>query len=117
MTAFWQTHSLSGDNVRERPYVDIYPRVTTRSNTFTIHYKVQVLQKARGTDVDAWDPERDAVVAEQRGATVIERHVDPNDPRIPDFANLPANSPDGILDRYYKFRVISSKTFKPGPAK
>ena len=117
MRAFWEAHPLSGDNVREKPYVDIYPRVTTRSNTFTIHYKVQVLRQARSTPPDVWNPSRDSVVAEQRGATVIERHIDPNDPRLPDFATLPPGSPDAVIDRYYRFRVLSSKTFKPGPAR
>ncbi len=27
MKAFWETYSLSGDNVRKKPYVDIYPRL------------------------------------------------------------------------------------------
>lgn len=117
MKAFWEAHPLSGDNVREKPYVDIYPRVTTRSNSFTIHYKVQVLRQARSTAPDIWDPERDSVVAEQRGATVIERHIDPNDTRLPDFATLPPGSPEAVIDRYYRFRVLSSKTFKPGPAR
>ena len=52
-----------------------------------------------------------------RRATVIERHIDPNDPRLPDFATLPPGSPDAVIDRYYRFRVLSSKTFKPGPAR
>ncbi len=41
---FWSNHLLTGDNLRERPYANIYPRLTTKSNTYTVHYKVQALK-------------------------------------------------------------------------
>ena len=113
MAQFWEAHPLSGDNVREKPYVDIYPRVTTRSNAFTIHYKVQTLRQSRNSPPDEWDEAKDSVVGEQRGSTIVERHIDPNDPRIPDFATTATGSTDLVMDRYYRFRILSSKIFKP----
>ena len=113
MAAFWQTHSLTGDNVREKPYVDLYPRLTTRSNSFRIHYKVQTVKLAPGADPARWKESRDSVVAEHRGATVIERLIDPNDPRLPDFATVSHTDPDAVMDRYYRFRVLSAETFQP----
>jgi uncharacterized protein (TIGR02600 family) len=113
MQAFWAAHPLSGDNVREKPYVDIYPRVTTKTNTFTIHYKVQVLRKAKGEAPEEWNEQLDSVVAESRGSTIVERYIDPNDDRLPNFANLPLTDPSANLDQYYRFRIVSSSTFQP----
>ena len=42
---FWQTNSMTGDNSLERPYSMIYPRVTTKSNIFTVHVLAQSLKK------------------------------------------------------------------------
>ena len=52
---------------------------------------------------------------------MIERYIDPADPTLPDFAGLKdafgntlaANSPQLIMDCYYRFRVISTKAFTP----
>ena len=124
MAAFWgngTTYSptsrrLTGDNVREKPYADIYPRLTTKSNTYTVHFRVQALKKTAGTPHDSWVEGRDQVAAEYRGSTIIERYIDPNDPKLPDFAELMAsnpNSPDLNIDQYYRFRVVSTKRFAP----
>jgi len=118
MPAFWEAHALTGDNVRERPYATLYPRLTTKSNTYTIHYKVQVLQQAsrsRGTSATAWatwDNSKDLVQSEIRGSTTIERYVDPSDPSLPDFAELPAESSE-TLDSHYRFRVLNTRRFAP----
>jgi uncharacterized protein (TIGR02600 family) len=108
-TTFWSTHRLTGDNSRERPYVDIYPRLTTKSNTFTIHYYVQTLKKVPTTSVTQWVEGTDQVTGEYRGSTTIERYVDPNAAGMPDFAS----SPNTALDAYYKFRVVSERQFAP----
>jgi uncharacterized protein (TIGR02600 family) len=102
---------LTGDNVRESPYNQLYPRLTTKSNIFTVHYRVQVLKKARSTAADEWDESKDAVTAEQRGSSIIERYIDPNDPELPNYFANPTQS--GALDDYYRFRVITRKTFMP----
>ncbi len=104
-------HELTGDNLRESPYNQIYARLTTKSNTFTVHHRVQVLKKARSTAADEWDESMDRMVAETRGSTLIERYIDPNDSQVPNFVANPKQS--GALDDYYRFRVILRKTFAP----
>lgn len=115
MSDFWQNHALTGDNSRERPYSGLYPRLTTKSNTYTIHYKVQSLQQAsrsRGDDAGAWatwDESKDVVRSESRGSTTIERYIDPSTQKFVDFAT----TPEASLDAQYRFRVISTKRFLP----
>lgn len=116
MGAFWNANRLTGDNLREKPYVDMYSRVTTKSNTFTVHVKVQSLKKARNTPPDEWVPGKDLVLSEYRGSSIIERYIDPNDPRLPDFARVFASNPNDDqlnIDKYYRMRVVSAKTFTP----
>ena len=118
--------SLTGDNVRERPYDYLYPRLTTKSNTYTVHYRVQVLQQVapiRSTTASwqSWNDASDKVVADQRGSAMIERYIDPNDPTIPDFAGLKDTSgttlspgdPALIMDNYYRYRTLNAKIFTP----
>ncbi len=119
MVAWWNGNpaqpddgfKLTGDNVREAPYNQLYPRLTTRSNVYQVHYRVQALKQARSTAAAVWDEARDSVGAEQRGAVIIERFLDPNDPALPDYVTTPATA--GALDDYYRFRVIRSKIFAP----
>jgi uncharacterized protein (TIGR02600 family) len=124
MASFWNNNKLTGDNLREKPYVDIYPRITTKSNTYTVHVCVQSLQQtpahaAAGIFVDpnsAASGAKDVILGEYRGSTTLERYIDPNDPALPDFAQLvtidPSNSALNI-DRYYKFRVTGTRRFAP----
>jgi len=91
IATYWQNHQLTGDNSRERPYANIYSLLTTKSNTFTIHFRVQTLKQAlpRTAPDSAWTTWRegtDVVTAEYRGSQTIERYVDPNDKTLPDFA-------------------------------
>lgn len=102
---------LTGDNARESPYNQLYPRLTTRSNVFQIHYRVQVLKKARSTAAEEWDEDKDSVTAENRGSTLIERYLDPNDAAIPNFVANPSAA--GALDDYYRFRILRQKQFSP----
>ncbi|RYD81615.1 MAG: Verru_Chthon cassette protein A, partial [Verrucomicrobiaceae bacterium] len=116
MATFWRRYLLTGDNVREKPYVDLYSRLTTRSNAFTVHVRVQALKKARGTAPDQWVAGRDQVLSEYRGSSLIERYIDVNDARLPDFAKLAATSPNAPelnIDKYYRMRVVSTKRFSP----
>jgi uncharacterized protein (TIGR02600 family) len=116
MAAFWNQNQLTGDNLREKPYSDIYPRLTTKSNTFTVHVRVQALKKVPGSDPTKWDSAKDKVVGEYRGASILERYIDPNDPSLPDFATKFAASPSDPalnIDQYYKMRVVSTKRFAP----
>ncbi len=107
--AYWTAHQLTGDNSRERPYANLYGCLTTKSNTFTVHFRVQSLQKVPGTPVAQWVDGRDVVVGDTRGSTLIERYVDSSDTSLPDFTT----STTAVLDKYYKFRVVSTRKFAP----
>jgi hypothetical protein len=107
---FWKTRRLTGDNSKERPYATIYPRLTTKSNTFTIHFRAQTLQKAPGGNPGEWDETRDKILGEYRGSQTIERYIDPNDAAIPDYADLTSTSP---ISDFYKIRVLQAKQFTP----
>lgn len=106
--SWWAGKALTGDNMREQPYSVIYPRVTTKSNTFTVHMKVQTLAKVRGGNPEIWDENRDKVTGEYQGSATFERFIDPNHPGLPDFA---VNG--GNLDEFYQFRVLYTKEFQP----
>ncbi|MGC1480098.1 MAG: Verru/Chthon cassette protein A, partial [Chthoniobacterales bacterium] len=116
-----QNNGFTGDNYRERPYARILPKFTTKSNTFTVHYRVQVLKQANrrttGGAWGTWNEDSDFVLAEQRGSYTIERYIDPNDPELlgPPVVD-PATEPvlaDASMEKYYKFRVVEHKKFSP----
>jgi hypothetical protein len=117
MPSFWQAHALTGDNTLEKPYANLYPRLTTRSNTLRVHFKVQTLQLARSSRPDSFDPDLDLVTGEFQGATVVERYLEPKDPAIPDYVHqiLLTRSLDDLpsLDRFYRFRVLETRRFAP----
>jgi uncharacterized protein (TIGR02600 family) len=116
---------VTGDNQRERPYALIYPQITTKSNTYQIHYRVQTLKQtatAHPSDWSTWiDPGTggrgitDKVVGELRGSAVIERYIDPSNPNLPDFAtNVTSSGISGTpMDSFYKFRVFNARQFTP----
>jgi uncharacterized protein (TIGR02600 family) len=113
---WWDDKTLTGDNLRESPYNYIYPRITTKSNTFTVHLRVQALKQVPGwrttaDDWGRWDETKDQVVSEYRGSASIERYVDPNDTSIPDFAQ-PANYSKNLAP-YYRWRTLTEKQFLP----
>ena len=125
---WWGNNSITGDNVREKPYSDLYPRVTTKSNTYTVHYRVQTLRQRPYTGnpggaaayYRTWDEGRDQVLSEYRGHTTIERYLDPEDPRFqPNYTPPSSGAPPKIdvqkesLEPAYRFRVIYNKRFSP----
>jgi uncharacterized protein (TIGR02600 family) len=106
--AFWDTMIMTGDDKREMPYNHLYPRVTTRSNTFTVHYRVQTISpRPLGQD--------SIVTGEYRGSTTIERYLDPNLQQY----GVPID--DGVdpldyfppLSGHYKIRKVEQKHFSP----
>ncbi len=99
---------LTGDNLRESPYAQVYPRLCTRSNVFKVHFRVQLISKSRSTPVNEWNVETEKIIAEQRGAAVIERYLDPNDPDIPDMT-----AGNIALDEFYRYRILSNEPFTP----
>ncbi|GEP42277.1 hypothetical protein BGE01nite_15680 [Brevifollis gellanilyticus] len=107
MEAFWSERRLTGDNTRERPYAGIYPRVTTRSNTFRVHFIAQTLKKARASKPDKMEIE-DRVTGEYRGSSLIERHLDPTQSDLPDFAT---NAAGQTLDHFHQLRVLETRRF------
>ena len=107
--------ALVGDNTREKPYSDLYSRVTTKSNTYTVYYTVQSLKNAEpqtDTAQQKWDETRGTVVGEYRGSTTLERYLDPNE-KMPDFLSLAATGATQSLEPYYKWRVIATRQFAP----
>lgn len=110
MPAWWNNFVATGDNSKEASYARIYPRLTTKSNTYTVHYRVQALKKPKAGAQATWTEDVDKVQSEYRGSTTIERYIDPNDSKIPDY--ITASAPDS-LDTFYKFRVLSQKQFNP----
>lgn len=109
-------HFLTGDNNLERPYSLIYPRVTTKSNTYTVHVRVQSLKKiASDPDQGIFKDGRDQVLGEFRGSFVVERYLDPNTAGFYKDGQKVTGT-DAETDPLttlgpYKFRVVSTKQF------
>lgn len=99
--SYWSTNDLTSDDKREAPYNAIYPRVTTKSNTFQVHYRVQTLN----SKVLAGRTVR-TVTGEYRGSSVVERYLNKaNQPYPSQFPALSAAD--------YKVRVVNNKQFAP----
>lgn len=125
ITSWWKgsvstDYSLTADNLRETPYGHIYPRLTTKSNSYTVHVRVQTLAKSLNTPPAAFvDPKRsgatDSVTGEYRGSFEIERYLDPNALEASglDLATVSPESPTTPLGQFYKYRTISAKEFRP----
>lgn len=114
MGRFWGEHCSTGDNTRERPYANLYAKLTTRSNTFKVHVRAQSIRKAlRSVAANKFDPALDEMSAEFRGSFLIERYIDQADLTGLDYAT--ATNPFALkaLESFYRFRVIESKRFAP----
>lgn len=117
---WWDSFLATGDNLREEPYGRIYPRLTTKSNSYTVYVRVQSLKKNPNTPAGRFvDPSEsgptDMITGEYRGSYEIERYLDPNsleDSGV-DFATVSPNDQSNRLNRFYKFRTISTKEFRP----
>ena len=106
--------ALVGDNTRERPYANLYSRVTTKSNTYTVYCTVQSLKNAQpqtDTAQGIWNEATGAVTGEYRGSTIIERYLDSNSKTFPDYLNNPNILTS--LEPYYKWRVLETRQFAP----
>ena len=104
---WWANYVSTGDNLREHPYGHLYSRITARSNTFTVHYRAQVLSHNATAHPKSWIDGVDTVLAEARGSTLIERYIEPDNPRLLDFAT----DRDATLDDSWRFRVIRTQRF------
>ena len=118
LSGFWGANSLTGDNSLERPYTYIYPRVTTKSNIFTVHVLAQSLKQipadaAQGT----WYENKDQVLSEFRGAFTVEKYFDPNTDDLTDSSgNTLQAQNDGSMNasaglRATKWRLLGVKRF------
>ena len=115
MASWWPLFKLTGDNVREQPYGQIYPRLTTKSNTYTVHVQTQSLKKATNTPANQFIPSQDQVTGEFRGSFIVQRYLDPDSDslvHIDGKTTANENDPDAMVGPY-KFRVISTKRFAP----
>ena len=111
LSTFWSDKRTTGDNSREQPYSTLVPRLTAKSNSFTVHVTAQAL--APGPGISGWQEGRSKSLSEWRGAITVERYVDPNDARFtasgaPNF--LSGTQPVGP---YYRFRVLGTRRFNP----
>ena len=100
----------TGDNLRESPYAQLYPRLCTQSNVYCVHYRVQLLQQARGAKPNEWDDTRDHVQAERRGSCIIERRLASQTSPLPDPAS---SSTARSLHEAQTFRILSQTPFGP----
>ncbi len=111
--SFWEQHNMTGDNMRERPYSHIYPRLTTKSNTFTVHVRAQSVSKRSRKNWDVFDEADDLVTGEYRGSTTIERFIDPNDDLLSNFDAVTEIKKPTVsnMEAFYRFRITGSKQF------
>jgi uncharacterized protein (TIGR02600 family) len=108
LQSFWNGSQspggLTGDNLRELPYAQLYGRLTTRSNSYTVHIHAQILKKlTHDPNQNVWNEGVDLVQGDWRGSYEIERYLDPAAPAPA------AGSPLGP----YKFRILSARRFAP----
>lgn len=109
---FWANNKLTGDNTRERPYNGLYSRLTTKSNTYTVHMRAQALTYPSNATAGQWVENPQLIASEYRGSVTINRYLDPQDPNIPDFTAT-SNLMKYSLDSYYKYRVLETRRFLP----
>lgn len=114
--AFWQGATATGDNVQEKPYANLLAKLTTKSNTYSVHVIAQALKKNKSGDAGVFGQNGDHVVSEWKGTFLIERFLDPNDSRLPDFAGSAAlsdwNNTQYNADAYYQTRVLQAKEWR-----
>jgi hypothetical protein len=114
---FWGQHRMTGDNSLEKPYSYIYPRVTTRSNTYTVHVRVQTLPQSTRNNTFILKAAQNQPTGEFRGSFVIERYLDANSAGFVDSTGKSVPNPGadttGLALGPYRFRVVSSRQFTP----
>ena len=87
MDRFWEEHRLTADNVRERPYANLHAMLTTKSNSFEVHVVAQTIRKSAESAPDLFDPTVDEITGQWRGSGSVQRYLDPEDPRLPDYVH------------------------------
>lgn len=102
--SFWEANRFTADNLREQPYTYLYPRVTTRSNTYTVHVLVETLSPDFAR-VSRTGTGGQAVTARYQGSYLIERYLDTE---LVDFDFAEA-SENRTMDSFYKFRILTTR--------
>lgn len=110
METYWKKHRLTGDNSKERPYAHLYSRLTTRSNTYRVHFIAQSLTKARNSAQDTFDLEKDSVAASYSGSATLRRHLDIENEDIPDYI-INNDGKAKPLDHFYQWEVGKAQTY------
>ena len=116
---FWDSHKLTGDNALEKPYAHLYPRLTTKSNSYTVHVRVQTLASNARNSRYVLKAAQAQPTGEFRGSFVIERYLDANSASIIRSSDgQPEPNPtwdktSGLALGPYRFRIVSSKQFVP----
>ena len=81
-----------------------------------MHVIAQALKKNKAGDAGVFGQKGDHVAAEWKGTFLVERFLDPNDSRLPDFAGAAAlsdwSSPTYNADTYYQTRVLQVKEWR-----
>ena len=118
MCSFWNSgtsvaaaHSNTGDNLRELIYTTLYPRLTTKSNSFTVYFTVQALRNPTAVAQNTWNESTGKIISEYRGSTSLERYIDPADTAIPNYLANPSSS--ATLDKFYRWRITGNRQFAP----
>ena len=116
--AFWGSagatgRGLTGDNLKERVYSNLYARLTTQSNTYRVYFRAQMLAKARSSAPAQFDPTKDTVTSDYRGSALVERKLDVNNRAIPDYGASVSPTTLESLENFYRLRVLETKRFVP----
>lgn len=124
MANFWAYNNLTGENLRERTYSNIYQKVTTRSNTFRVYFLAQAVKKAKSVKADEVDLSKDTVTGEYRGTALIDRFLDFSSVEragstatpFPDYADGTSvfnTSAKPSMETLYHYRILEMKQFSP----
>lgn len=111
LASFWSDKRTTGDNSLEAPYSSLLPRLTAKSNTFTVHVTAQALQTMEADG--GWVDGKGVVGAEWRGSFGIERYIDSNDARLNGSSAPSFLSGTVSVEPYYKFRMFGERRFNP----
>jgi hypothetical protein len=115
MSEFWQNQGgLTGDNLRERTYANVYGKVTNRSNVFRVHFIAQSIRKSASLAANQFASFSDTITGEYRGSALLERYLNTDSAleTWPDFAATPALPANDLEDRY-RYRILEMKQFLP----
>ena len=115
MKSFWNRHRLTGDNVKERPYTNMYPRLTVTVQHFQGAFVCSVSDqgpRARRPmcgKLDAMSSPVNTAAPQLSNARSVQ--TTPTSPTTPSRFQRQAELPP--LDQYYTYRIVNVKRFAP----